>query len=68
MRYYERVATAGLADEFYTELRYFLAKVADKAESFSIRWRDIRRANLRRFPYHFLFRVVGDQVRMVFTD
>ena len=52
MRYYEWVATPGLADEFYTELRYFLTKVADKPESFSIRERDIRRANLRRFPYH----------------
>jgi toxin ParE1/3/4 len=65
MRYYERVATSGLADEFYTELRYFLTKAADKPESFSIRVRDIRRANLQRFPYHFLFRVIGDQVRIL---
>jgi plasmid stabilization system protein ParE len=53
MRYYERVATPVLAEEFYTELRYFMAKAGDKPESFSIRERDIRRANLRRFPYHF---------------
>ena len=26
MRYYERVATPGLAEEFYTELRYFMTK------------------------------------------
>jgi plasmid stabilization system protein ParE len=65
MRYYERVATPELADEFYTELRYFLTRAEDKPESFSIRERDIRRANLRRFPYHFLFRVVGDQVRIL---
>jgi hypothetical protein len=51
MGYYERVATPGLAEEFYTELRYFMTKAADKPESFSIRERDIRRANLRRFPY-----------------
>jgi plasmid stabilization system protein ParE len=50
MGYYERVATPGLAEEFYTELRYFMTKAADKPESFSIRERDIRRANLRRFP------------------
>jgi toxin ParE1/3/4 len=55
MGYYERVATPGLAEEFYTELRYFMTKAADKPKSFSIRERDIRRANLRRFPYHFLF-------------
>ena len=65
MGYYERVATLGLADDFYAELRYFMTKAADKPESFSIRERDIRRANLRRFPYHFLFRVVGDQVRIL---
>jgi plasmid stabilization system protein ParE len=34
MRYYERVATPELADEFYTELRYFLTRAADKPESF----------------------------------
>ena len=65
MRYYERAATPALADEFYAELRYFLTKAADKPESFSIRERDIRRANLRRFPYHFLFRVVRDDVRIL---
>jgi plasmid stabilization system protein ParE len=34
MRYYERVAAPGLAEEFYTELRYFMTKAADKPESF----------------------------------
>jgi plasmid stabilization system protein ParE len=65
MGYYERVATPGLAEEFYTELRYFMTKAADKPESFSIRERDIRRPNLRRFLYHFLFRVVGHEVRIL---
>ena len=50
MGYYERVATLELAEEFYTELRYFVTQVADKPRSFSIRERDLRRANLRRFP------------------
>src|ERR1700720_2018140 len=65
MGYYERVATLGLGGEFYTELRYFVTQVADKPRSFSIRERDIRRANLRRFPYHFLFRGVGHEVRIL---
>ena len=55
----------GLGEEFYTELRYFVTKAGDKPQSFSIRERDIRRANLRRFPYHFLFRVVGHEVRIL---
>jgi len=28
-------------------------------------WAELRRANLKRFPYHFLFRVVGDCVRIL---
>lgn len=37
----------------------------ERPESFSIRERDIRRVNLQRFPYHFLFRIVGDVVRIL---
>jgi plasmid stabilization system protein ParE len=65
MRYYEGIATPGLADEFYCELRHFLIRAADTPESFSIRQRDLRRVNLRKFPYHFLFRIVGDSVRVL---
>ena len=62
MEYYERVATAELADEFYRELRLFIQRSAEQPEIFSIRERDLRRVNLRRFPYHFLFRIAGDTV------
>lgn len=65
MGYYERVATRDLADEFYAELRYYMQQAAARPESFPIRERDLRRANLQRFPYHFLFRIVGDVVRIL---
>ena len=65
MGYYERIATPVLADEFYAELRHYMKQAAEKPESFSIRKRDIRRVNLQRFPYHFLFRIVGDVVRIL---
>jgi plasmid stabilization system protein ParE len=65
MEYYERVADSQLAGEFYAELRYCMVQAAEKPETFAIRERDIRRVNLRRFPYHFLFRVVGDVVRIL---
>lgn len=65
MEYYEQTATPELADEFYTELRHFITKAVERPESFSIRERDIRRVNLQRFPYHFLFRTVGDIVRIL---
>ena len=65
MGYYERVATPELADDFYREFRLFVEEAVGRPESFALRERDIRRANLRRFPYHFLFRVVGDAVRIL---
>ena len=62
---YERIATPELADDFYAELRHYMKQAAERPESFSIRERDIRRVNLQRFPYHFLFRIAGDVVRIL---
>jgi toxin ParE1/3/4 len=65
MEYYEGTDTLELADEFYAELRRFMLEAAKRPESFAVRERDIRRVNLERFPYHALFRVVGDAVRIL---
>jgi len=65
MDYYEDVAGPKLADEFYTELRTFFQKAADSPEAYDIRERDLRRVNLERFPYHFLFRIARDRVRIL---
>ena len=65
MDYYEDVAGRQLADEFYSELRSFFQKAADSPEVYDIHSRDLRRVNLERFPYHFLFRIVGDRVRIL---
>ena len=65
MEYYERVASPELADDFFSELRCFMLEAAKRPESFSIREGDLRRANLHRFPYHFLFRIVADSVRVL---
>jgi len=40
MEFYEQVATAELADEFYRELRHFIHEAAERPESFAIRERD----------------------------
>ena len=65
MEYYERVASRELAEDFYAEIREFIDEAAERPESFSVRERDLRRINLHRFPYHFLFRIVGDVVRIL---
>ena len=59
------IATRELADEFYAELRHYMQQAAERPESFPIRDRDLRRVNLQRFPYHFLFRTVGGVVRIL---
>ena|ERR1700758_1909043 len=65
MAYYEEVATTELANEFYAELRHFMTEAATRPGSFAVRKHDIRGVNLRRFPYHFLFRIAGDTVRIL---
>ena len=65
MDYYEGVAGPKLADDFYIELRSFFQKAADSPEAYDIREVDLRRVNLERFPYHFLFRIVRDRVRVL---
>jgi plasmid stabilization system protein ParE len=65
MSYYEAVAGQKLADEFFRELRHSMAKAGIRPESFGLRQGDLRRVNLRRFPYHFLFRIGGDTVRIL---
>jgi len=65
MDYYEDVAGSQLADEFHAELRSFFQKAAQSPENYQVRERDLRRVNLERFPFHFLFRIVNDRVRIL---
>ncbi len=62
---YEAVAGPHLADEFYSELYSLFRKASQNPRRFRIIEGDLRRANLKRFPYHFLFRVIGDSVRVL---
>lgn len=65
MNYYEQMATPELAKEFYAELRHLMGEAVAQPNRFPIRERDMRRVNLQRFPYHFLFRIAGDVVRIL---
>ena len=47
------------------KLRQFFQNAANNPEAYSIRERDLRRVNLERFPYHSLFRIVNDCVRVL---
>ena len=62
LQHYEQVAGPELADAFYRELREHFHQAP---ESYNIRARPVRRVNLARFPYHFLFRLVDERVRIL---
>jgi toxin ParE1/3/4 len=65
MDYYEDAGGSEIADEFYSELWSFLRKAVNSPEGYAIRERDIRRVNLERFPFHFLFRIADHCVRIL---
>ena len=65
MDYYEDISGLQLAEEFYAELRSFFQKAAESPEAYRVRERDLRRVNLERFPFHFLFRIVDDRARVL---
>ncbi len=65
MRYYEDVAGPQLADDFYDEFRLFVQHASQHPDRYSPREGGLRRANLKRFPYNFLFRVLDDHIRIL---
>jgi toxin ParE1/3/4 len=58
-------ASARLGDEFWAELMRVLRVITENPEHFRFSVRDLRRANLKRFPYHVLYRVAANGVRVV---
>lgn len=64
LRHYDRISPK-LGDEFWAELQHVLKVVSGKPEQFHFNLRGLRRANMRRFPYHLLFRVSAVAVRVV---
>ncbi len=65
MEYYESVAGLHLADDFYAEFRLFVQDASDNPGKYNIRKGNFRRANLKRFPFNFLFRVQKDTIRIL---
>jgi plasmid stabilization system protein ParE len=64
LRYYHGVSPV-LAAEFEEELRSMISRAAENPLHFHIVARDFRRINLRRFPYHILYDVGPNAVRVM---
>ena len=62
--YYES-QSLGLADRFYGEVESFAAKILANPLRYSIRIADVRRANLKQFPYHLNYFLHGDAIAIV---
>lgn len=65
LRYYDDAGGPALGDAFFEELTRHVAKAQVQPQRFHPVSGDLCRANLERFPYHFLFRVREDTVRML---
>ena len=63
--YYDAVGGPALGDAFFAEFMAHVALAMENPGRFHPVAGDFRRVNLRRFPYHFLFRVSGDTLRVL---
>ncbi|MBM0108714.1 type II toxin-antitoxin system RelE/ParE family toxin [Steroidobacter sp. S1-65] len=63
--HYEGLGGPNLAAEFHAELRATFLKALEAPLSYRVQERGLRRINLPRFPYHILFRVVDEDLRVL---
>jgi toxin ParE1/3/4 len=63
--YYDEVGGPSLGDAFFEEFMAYVAMVFERPTRFHFTDGDLRRVNLDRFPYHFLYRIQGDTIRIL---
>jgi toxin ParE1/3/4 len=64
LRHYDPVSRR-LGEEFKTELRRVIAHASANPGRFHVIKPGFHRANLRRFPYHFIYRELTDRIRVI---
>jgi plasmid stabilization system protein ParE len=62
--YYDEVGGPGLGDAFFDEFMARVALALENPTRFHPVEGELRRANLKRFPYRFLYRNHGETVRI----
>ena len=63
LRHYDRIDPK-LGDAFWSELNGWIEKAVQNPGHFHFESPGRRRVNLQRFPYHFLFREIGADIRI----
>ena len=64
LRHYDSI-NDHLGDEFWDELNALIEFAAANPQRFHFERPNRRRANLKRFPYHFLFRETAGGIRII---
>ena len=64
LSYYRKISTR-LADEFHAELRSIINRAAENPLRFHQADHGFRRANFNRFPYHLLYEVRPEFLRVM---
>lgn len=65
LEYFDQEGGSKLGDSFFAEVQAVRGRIAANPTRFGFFRDDIRRARLRVFRYHFLFRMVRDEVRVL---
>jgi len=65
LAYYRGEVGSELTRRFFAEFEKLLEEVAVNPMRFHLVSETLRRANFRRFPYHLLFRVTDNNVRVL---
>ncbi len=65
LAFYEEESGTTLADAFYNELMFRIDQVEKNPKRFPFSVGDRRRVNLSRFPYHFLYRIKSNSIRVL---
>ena len=64
LTYYQDISPA-LADGFWDEFEATIARVRKAPKACHFDASGLRRANLKRFPYHVLFRIREDSIKVM---
>jgi plasmid stabilization system protein ParE len=64
LSYYHEISAA-LGGEFDHEVRFVLSQLIGSPLRFHLVDQGVRRANLRRFPYHILYEVQAEKLRVM---
>ena len=59
------LASSRLGDEFWHELMKHIEVAAKNPFRFHPSVGELRRANLKRFPFHFLYRILPGRIRII---